>query len=272
MKMEITPKLIIKITAGFFALVLAWIYWPFAQVPAGSRGVVTTFGSPAKEESSEGIHFVVPVMQRMNIVRVAIVKAELEADAASKDLQSVTTKVAVNYHIDPSKAVYVYTDLSNEPQDVIVAPAVHEAMKAVTANYTAEELISQREAVRDAIVTNLSARMSRHGIIIDEFSITDFQFSKAFNEAIEAKTTAEQLKLKADQDLRRIKVEAQQTVVQAQAQADALKAQKQEITPDLIRLREVENQTAAIEKWDGAMPSYVGGQVPLPFIDVSTTK
>lgn len=271
-KMEITPKLIIKSVIGIIALTLAWINWPFAQVPAGSRGVVTTFGSPSKEVYSEGIHFVVPVMQRMNIVRVSIWKGEIEADAASKDLQSVTTKIAINYHVDPAKTVYVYTDLSNEPFDVIIVPAVQEAMKAVTAQYTAEQLISDRQTVRDAIIENLKSRLTRHGLIIDEFSVTDFQFSKSFNEAIEAKTTAEQLKLKADQDLRRIKVEAEQTVVQAQAQADALKAQKQEITPDLIELRKVENQASAIEKWNGEMPTYIGSGA-VPFIEMpSTTK
>lgn len=267
--MEITPKLILKVVLALLVLVLTWNYWPLASVPAGARGVVTTFGSPSQEISDEGLHFVVPVMQRMNIVRVSIWKGELEADAASKDLQSVTTKIAINYHVDPTKAVYVYTDLSNEPFETIIVPAVQEAMKAVTAQYTAEQLISERQIVRDAVIENLKNRLSRHGLIIDEFSVTDFQFSQSFNEAIEAKTTAEQLKLKADQDLRRIKVEAEQTVVQAQAQADALKAQKQEITPDLIHLREVENQTAAIARWNGEMPTYVGGNAPLPFIELN---
>lgn len=267
--MNSETKIIVKCVIGILAVVLGYVYWPFAEVPANSRGVVTTFGSPSSEIYAPGIHFVVPVMQRMNIVHVAISKAELEADAASKDLQSVTTKVAVNYHVDPAKSIYIYTDLSNEPFDTIIVPSVQEAMKAITANYTAEELISERQAVRDAIIANLKDRMSRHGLVIDEFAITDFQFSKAFNEAIEAKTTAEQLKLKADTDLKRIRVEAQQTVVQAQAQADALKAQKQEITPDLIKLREVENQTAAIEKWDGTLPTYVTAGAPLPFVQTN---
>lgn len=269
--MNAETKLIVKCVVGVFAVGLAWVYWPFASVPANSRGIVTTFGSPSSEIYSPGIHFVVPVMQRMNIVHVAISKDELEADAASRDLQQVTTKIAVNYHVEPAKAGYVYAELSNDPYDIIIIPSVQEAMKAVTANYTAEQLISERQTVRDAIITNLRDRMSRHGLIIDEFSITDFQFSKSFNEAIEAKTTAEQLKLKADTDLKRIEVEAKQTVVQAQAQADALKAQKQEITPDLIKLREVENQAAAIEKWDGSMPTYIGGGA-VPFIQMNKSE
>lgn len=98
-------------------------------------------------------------------------------------------------------------------------------------------------------MVQLKERLSRHGIIVDEFSILNFAFSKSFNEAIEAKTTAEHLKLKAERDVQRIRVEAEQKVASAKAEAQALSLQRQQVTSELIRLREVENQTRAIEKW-----------------------
>ena len=140
---------------------------------------------------------------------------------------------------------------------------MHEAVKASTARYTAEELITKRPEVRDAIRATLNERLGKHYVTIDEFSIVSFNFSKSFNEAIEAKTTAEQLKLKAERDLQRIRVEADQRVASAEAEAKALALQKQEVTAELLRLREVENQRRAIDRWDGRLPTYVaGGSVP----------
>lgn len=112
----------------------------------------------------------------------------------------------------------------------------------------------------------MSERLGKHGVTVDEFSIVNFDFSKSFNEAIEAKTTAEQLKLKAERDLARIKVEAEQKVASAKAEAEALGLQKQQVTAELIRLREIENQRKAIEKWNGVLPNVTGGSIP--FINV----
>jgi len=247
-------------------LVLIWALAPFATVPAGHRGVMTTFGNPSNEVLSEGIHFRIPAAQKLNLVNVSIQKGEGEGDAASRDMQTVHTRVALNYHIKPEAAVSVFRDLGNQPGERIIIPAVQESVKAVTARFTAEELIARRTDVRDQIVAQLRERLGRHGIVVDEFSIVNFNFSKSFNDAIEAKTTAEQLKLKAERDLQRIEVEARQKITQAKAEAESLAAQRQQVTAELIRLREIENQRLAIEKWDGKLPNVAGGAIP--FINV----
>jgi regulator of protease activity HflC (stomatin/prohibitin superfamily) len=239
---------------------------PFGTVPAGYRGVMTTFGNPSDGVLSEGIHFRVPLAQKINLVNVSIQKGEGDGDAASRDLQTVHTRIALNYHVKPDAAVSVFRDLGNEPGTRIIIPSVQEAVKAVTARFTAEELIAKRTDVRDEIVTQLRERLARHGIVVDEFSIVNFNFSRSFNEAIEAKTTAEQLKLKAERDLQRIEVEAKQRVAQARAEAEALALQRQQVTPELIQLRQMENQRMAIDKWDGKLPNVAGGAVP--FINV----
>jgi prohibitin 2 len=256
----------VKVGGVLVVLFLLWMLAPFATVPAGYRGVMTTFGNPSGEVLSEGIHFRVPLAQKLNLVNVSIQKGEGDGDAASRDLQTVHTRVALNYHVKPEAAVSVFRDLGNEPGLRIILPAVQEAVKAVTARFTAEELVARRTEVRDQIMVQLRERLGRHGIMVDEFSIVNFNFSKSFNDAIEAKTTAEQLKLKAERDLQRIEVEAKQRVAQATAEAESLAVQRQQVTPELIRLREMENQRLAIEKWDGKLPNVSGGA--LPFINV----
>lgn len=263
MRNQFVGKLIL-VAVGIAVL---FLLTPFAIVPAGHRGVLTTFGKPSAEVFDEGLHFRWPLAQTMHLVGVAIEKGEGEGDAASKDLQTVKTKVVINYHVRPDAVVAVYRDLGNQPGERIIVPAVHEAVKAVTARYTAEELISKRAIVRNDIVDALRERMARHGLVIDEFSIVSFNFSKTFDEAIEAKTTAEQLKMKAERDLQRIEVEAQQKIARAKAEAESLSLQRQQVTPELLRLRETENQAKAIEKWDGKLPATMAGGA-VPFISL----
>lgn len=244
--------------------VLVWLS-PFVVIDAGHRGVLTNFGAVQQEVFNEGLHWRVPIMQTVHEINVQIQKAESDADSASKDLQQVHTKIAINFHLDPVRVADTFQAVGNLETvgDRIITPSVQEAVKVVTANYTAEELVSRRAEVREKISSFLHDRLTRHGITIDEFSIVNFAFSRSFNEAIEAKTTAEQLKLKAERDLERIRVEAEQKVASAKAEAEALHLQKQEVTPELLRLREIENQAKAIEKWDGKLPSVTSGAVPL---------
>jgi prohibitin 2 len=215
---------------------------PFGTVPAGHRGVMTTFGSPSSEVLSEGIHF------RMAAGAEAQPGQRLDPEGRGRR-RCRFARPADRAHAGgaelPRQAgsgVSVFRDLGNEPGQRIIIPSVQEAVKAVTARFTAEELIAKRTDVRDQIVVQLRERLARHGIVVDEFSIVNFNFSRSFNEAIEAKTTAEQLKLKAERDLQRIEVEAKQRVAQAKAEAESLAIQRQQVTPELIRLREMENQ------------------------------
>lgn len=260
--MSTIPKIYITIFIAFISIILLLWLMPFSIVRPGYRGVITTFGNPKEVVYSEGIHFVMPVSQTMHTVDVSIQKAEANEESASKDLQTVHVTTLLNYHIDPKAVVSVFVNLGNEAEIRIVNPALQEAVKAVTAKYTAEELISKRIEVRNDIISTLMERLDRHGIKIDEFSILNFNFSKSFNEAIEAKTTAEQLKLKAERDLQRIQVEGQQKIVSAKAEAEGLAAQRQQITTELLELRKIENEKAAIEKWNGELPTYSGGVIP----------
>jgi len=245
-------------------ILLSWLS-PFVVIDAGHRGVITTFGKVDQNVLGEGLHFRIPIMQQVKEINVQIQKGEGDGDAASRDLQQVHAKIALNFHLIPGRVAETYQAIGNLETvgDRIIIPSVQEAVKATTAKYTAEELIGKRPEVRDQISQFLKDRLLRHGIAIDEFSIVNFSFSDSFNMAIEGKTTATQQKQKAERDLERIKVEAEQKIASARAEAEALRLQKQEITPDLLKLREIENQRLALDKWDGHLPQVTGGSIPL---------
>lgn len=248
-------------------VVILLFFRPFVQIGAGERGVVLNFGAVQDAVLDEGLHFRVPIMQAIVAVDVKVQKSESEAAAASSDLQDVSSKVALNYHIIPEKANIVYQTIGLAFKERIIDPAVQEVVKAVTAKYTAEELITKRPAVSDAMKAALTERLLLNNIAVDAFSIVGFSFSKGFMEAIESKQTAEQLALKAKRDLDRIKIEAEQKITAARAEAESLRLQRANISTDLIELRKIEANLKAIEKWNGILPQ-VTGSGAVPFIGV----
>lgn len=254
-------------------LFLLFTFKPWVQVGAGERGVVQNFGAVQDVVLNEGIHFKIPIVQTVEMMDVRIQKEVTDAAASSSDLQDVALSVALNFHIIPSNANLVYQTIGVEFKERIIDPAIQEVMKAVSARYTAEELITKRPAVSSEIQTALTQRLLESHISVDAFSIISFSFSQTFTDAIEAKQTAEQNALKAKRDLDRIKVEAQQTIAAATAEAEALRLQKMNISPDLIELRKIEANLKAIEKWNGILPGVTGAGA-IPFIGVGdvTTK
>ena len=258
--------MMLPVIIGIILLILMF-FRPFVQIGAGERGVVLNFGAVQDTVLDEGLHFRVPIMQNIVTVDVKVQKSESQAAAASSDLQDVSSTVALNYHIIPEKANIVYQTIGIAFKERIIDPAVQEVVKAVTAKYTAEELITKRPAVSDAMKTTLTERLLVHNIAVDAFSIVGFSFSKVFMEAIEAKQTAEQLALKAKRDLERIKIEADQKITAAKAEAEALRLQRANISTDLIELRKIEANLKAIDKWNGILPQVTGGGA-IPFIGV----
>ena len=257
------------LAVGFFLFVATLLLLAgVGQIPAGTRGVVLRFGAPTARILPEGIYLITPVVESVVQMSVQTEAYEADATAASNDLQVVHTKVTLNYALDPAQVVKVYTNLRQEYVQRIIKPAMQEAVKASTARFKAEELITRREAVKTAITEALRTRLLEHGITVDTVSLTDFDFSDEFTKAIESKVTATQLALKAERDLQRIKLEAQQQIERAKAEAEALRLQKQQVTKELVDLRRIEAQMRAIEKWDGRLPQVVTGSGPVPLLDV----
>lgn len=263
-------RIIKWVLSGILLLLLLTVFRPLVIVPAGHAGVMLNFGAVKETPLREGIHFRIPIYQKVVNVDCRVQKAEHDAAAASRDLQTVTSKVAVNYHVELASAAMLYQRVGPEFESRVIAPAIQESIKAVTASYTAEELITRRSEVAIKTSEMLTGKLSDYHLAVDRFNIVNFEFSKEFNKAIEEKQTAEQRALKAQRDLERIKIEAEQKVTQARAEAEALRIQREQVTAELLRLREIENQRVAIDKWDGKLPKVSGGAVP--FIDVEDLK
>ena len=229
----------------------------FGTIGAGERGVLLQFGAVQDKIFGEGLYIKIPFVHTVVKIDVKIQKDEVAASAASKDLQIVTSRIALNYHLDPDAVNKIWQEVGSAYAVRIIAPSIQEAVKAESAKFTAEELIIRREEVKEQIKANLTVRLLERSIIVDEFNIIEFQFSQTFNRAIEDKVTAEQLKLKADRDLERIEIEADQRIAKARGKAEAIRIEAQALKQNaqVIELR-------WIEKWDGKVPTYWGDASP----------
>lgn len=261
------PNIILKYVLLFVIAIIALILLisTFYIVGAGERAVLITLGNPSDSIITEGLHFKIPFIQTVRIFDIKTMKDEVDATAASKDLQTVSAKVAVNYHLQEGSAPRIYREVGTGYVDRILSPAIQESVKAATAQYTAEELITKRELVRETIKTLLISKMEQRGLTIEDVLITNFDFSKSFNDAIENKVTMEQNALAAKNKLQQIEFEAKQRVTQAEGEAEAIRIQAQAIQAqggkEYVNLQ-------AIAKWDGKLPTYTGGVIP--FVNVNS--
>lgn len=234
---------------------LAFLLAGCAQVDTGYRGVVLHWSKPTGETINEGLYLQNPFIgQSIAAVNVQIQSVELEASAVSHDLQKVDTKVTINYHLDPNKVVEIYDSLRNGYGERIIAPTVQESVKAATASFTAGDLIVRRAEVKNSIDRSLALALKPYGIIVDQVLITDFEFSKDFADAVEAKVTAQQ-------ELITVQTKAQSAIQKAEGEARAQALQRQTLTPLMVQLK-------WIEKWDGRLPSVTGNQIPMMQIPV----
>lgn len=264
----------------------------FATVPVGSTGILLTFGKVEDGKAlSEGLHIKLPLVQRIVSMDNRVKKLELNTEAFSKDIQTVSATLAVNYRLQAEKSFAIYKTHGTQYEQNIIVPATHEVLKSVCAQYTAEELISKRAESSDMMRDELDAKLSGMGITVTDFNIIDFDFSDEFINAVEAKQVAEQVKKKAatenetaiaqaerekqvsikqsEAEAERVRIEAeaqaQSTLIAAQAQADAVK-----LAADAEAYR-MQNEGKYVsdslidkilaENWDGKLPNVVGGDV-----------
>jgi len=254
-------KAIIGIVALVIVLILLSIFLPFTIVGAGERGVILKFGKVQGNILGEGMHFRTPLVDDIEKVSVRVQKTNVESQAASRDLQTVKAVVAVNWHLDASKVNVIYQNIGNQDQvvDRILDPNVKEVVKAATAQRTAEELLTKRALLKDDIDKGLSVRLASYHVIVDDVSVVDLDFSAEFNAAIEAKASAEQQALKAQNDLKRIQIEAEQKVATAKAEAEAIKIQTEALSQNqnLVKLRMAEAFKTSAEKGQKIIPDKV---------------
>jgi regulator of protease activity HflC (stomatin/prohibitin superfamily) len=249
-------------------LLVALFLLPFKIIGAGERGIVMRFGA-VDRTMQPGFNFKLPIIERVAVVDVKTQKEEVEAQAASKDLQTVKDVIALNYNLAPDRVQELWKTIGSDYKVRVIDPAIQEAVKAATAKYTAEELITKRAVVRDDIKTNLVARLQPDYIQVSDVSIVNFDFSASFNEAIEAKVTAEQQALMQKNLLEKVKFEAEQKVATAKAEAESIKLQSDAADNEkYIELKRLEVQLKMSEKWDGKLPQNVYAGAPLPILNM----
>lgn len=232
------------------------------EIPAGNIGVVLRFGA-VNRVVDPGINAKLPFVERVETMNIRTQKDEVPATAMSENLQLVTSLIAVNYHLDGSKAKEVYQNLGTDYANIVVAPAIQNTFKAVTAKFDAEELITKRDEVRLVAEEELTKQLARYNIIVENFNIVNFDFSDEYQNAIEAKQVAQQQVETAKQKLAQAEIEAQTEVARAQGQADAQKALNQTgaLTPEYL-------QYLFLTKWSGVLPQVMTSNTDTVF-DIS---
>ena len=225
-------------------------------VQAGHTGVVTTFGKVNEGVLQEGIHFKLPFVQKVVMIDNRIQKLEVNTEAFSKDLQSVKTVLAINYRVDTAKSYSIYKNIGEDYESVLVVPAVNEVLKAITATYTAEESVTNRQLISEGLVTGLNEKLNDIGLYVTDVNIIDFDFSDAFITAIEEKQVAQQQLLKAETEkktkITNAQADAESQKIRAEGEAEANKTIAASLTDQVI-------ENKKIEKWDGVLPKVSGG-------------
>lgn len=260
-------KLLIYLVIAAIVMVFVISMLPWVTIGAGQKGVVMRFGKVQPVILDEGFHFIQPFADDVKKIDVRVQKTDIpNLQAASGDLQTVTLKITVNWHMDSNKVNKIYQSIGDEKAaiDNIITPNTNEVVKAATAQKTAENLLKQRPNLKKDIDTNLAKRLKEYNIILDDVSVVDLDFDPEFNKAIEAKARAEQESLKAKKDLERIGYESQQKerIAQAEAQSIQIKGAALRDNPQLVQLN-------AVEKWNGVLPVNMYGSAPLPFLNIS---
>ncbi len=262
MNTNIKPKKI-GLTVGIILIVLVLLvvgFNCFEIVEPGHTGVVVTLGKVNDGVLGEGMHFKIPFAQQVMQVDNRILKLEVTTEAFSKDLQTVSTVIAINYRVDSAQSQRLYKNVGMSYETILVVPAVNEVLKAITAQYTAEESVTNRAIISDGLIKGLNEKLNQEGLYVTDVNIINFDFSEAFITAIEEKQVAQQQLLKAETEkqtaITNAEAEAETIRIRAQAEAEANTTVSQSLTEMII-------ENKKIEKWNGELPQVTGGAEPI---------
>lgn len=227
-------------------LVLITLFSSFQTIKSGQVGLKVRFGKIVDTKLDEGLNLKIPYIEKIVTVNIKVQKVEITTESSSKDLQTIETDLAVNYRIESDKATHLYRTVGNNYEETILDPAIKESIKATIAKYTAAEVITVRAEVSENCKKELQEKVSKYGIVIDNFNITNLEFSEEYSKAIEEKQVAEQ-------KLEKARLEAEAKLVEAKATKEANDLMKKTLTKEIITKE-------FIEKWDGKLPSTYAGE------------
>jgi len=267
----LNTKRVVIVGVALF-VVLSLVLSMFVIIPAGHTGVVSTFGKVSENVMQEGFNLKAP-WHKVTKMDNRVIKLEIETEAFSSDLQTVSVNIAVNYRLDPTKSYYIIKNVGKSYEEVLVAPAVHEVMKTIIAEYTAEKSIANRNEISNSLIKDLNSKLTKSGISVADINIIDFDFSETYISAIEAKQVAEQQRLQAQIEQERKtmeqQAEAERKVIAAKSEAEAIKVKAEaeayagEIEAQVnakiaASLTNALVEYKKIERWDGELPTVQG--------------
>lgn len=229
-----------------FIIIIILFFGSFKTIKSGEIGLKVRFGKIVDTELTEGVNFKIPFIEKIVKVNTKVQKSELKTEASTKDLQIVNASVVVNYRIDINKAVQLYKTVGTDYNNTVLLPAIKESIKTAIAGYNAEEITTNRKTVSDNCLNTIQEKVLKYGIVIEDFNLTDFGFTDEYTRAIEQKQVAEQ-------NLEKAKLDAEKKLVEANAEKQANELKNQTLTDQVL-------QEKLIEKWNGSLPSYYGGE------------
>ena len=247
----------LKCVAGIVALFILFGSW-FVVSP-GEVAIKIRFGKVIASYD-EGIHLKWPMIEGISDFSKRIQRADIKTQAFSKDLQTMDSHLAINYRLNADTIVSIYRNLGQDYINTVVDPLVQESFKAITAKYSADAIIAQRNLIVDELNAVVKEKLKKVDIIVTDISIVNLDFTAEFLKSVEEKQIAEQDAKKAEKLVQKAKMDAESTIAAARAMAESLRMQKEQVTPMLVQLK-------AIEKWDGKMPTYNGGGA-MPFVQM----
>lgn len=264
--MEFDKKAIIL--GSFFGVVILIIiitvFSSITTVPTGYVGVKTRFGKVQDEVIQEGLNMKVPFIEKIVKIDCKTQKIETSSEGSTKDMQTVNIAVAINYNVNKDTANKLYREVGTDYTNIIINPAILEAIKSSMAQYTAEELITKREEVSNEIQESIINKIADKGFTVTEFNITNIDFSEQYDQAIETKAVKQQEVMTAQAELEKQKIQNEKEISEAEKDAKVMELQNQQITENTLRLKELEVQQKLIEKWNGQLPTTsLGDNIPM---------
>lgn len=257
--METRSKVIIFIICLALVIGLVVLFASTTIVPTGHIGVVTLYSKVQDKYLDSGFHFITPFVEDVHDIDIRTQKYQSTVEGSAKDLQIVNVTMSINYQIKPEKASELYAKVGKNYNDTILNPALQSGLKAAIAQFTAEEMVTKRSEVSNAITTELNSRLEEY-FLISAVNLENIGFTEEFNAAIEAKTTNQQKAEAEKAQLEIIKVQNEQKINTAEAEAKVRELQSQSVTEQSLEQLRLENQRAMIDKWNGVMPTYMLGE------------
>ena len=235
---KLNLKKIIFIILGIFILIT--LFCSFTTVKSGEVGLKTRFGKITDSTITEGINFKIPYIEKIVKVNIKVQKEEISIEGSTKDLQIVNTTVAVNYRVDSNNVTNLYKEVGNNYKETILQPAIKESIKSAIAKYNAEEITTNRTKVSESCLKAIQNKVTKYGIIIEDFNLTDFSFSQEYTKAIEEKQVAQQ-------NLEKAKLESEKKITEAEATKKSNELLQETLTKELLIKQ-------FIDKWNGELP------------------